>query len=449
MNPAELDMRQVVPLEEIPQPSLADVKSIPGSRTLSVATKASYAVTGQALFAGAHFLVNVLLARWLPAEEYGAFALAYACFLLFTLLYNACVYEPLIVFGSGKYASRFREYLGVLFWLNVPLLAAVTLTMLGLSVTLGHIYSPIVRHAFAVLAVAAPFVLVTWLGRGGFYSQLRPGGAAIGGVVYFFTLLAALLSLWHYGRLSAGAAFWAMGAAGLAASLWLLTRLGVRFRRFSGDIKLETVITDHWRYGRWAMASALVAWFPDNIYYAVLGRTANLEGTAALRALVNLINPMVHVQIALSAVLIPALVRRHARAGFAAMNRMMAKLLAISTPAAVVYLALLWFYRFRVFETLYRGHYETYASGPLFLVALIPLASGPIMVFGSGLRAMARPDSIFWSYVIGVATTLCLGLPFAVKWGVAGATLGLLIASCVTALSMAWLFHRHTLQSAR
>ena len=83
-------------------------------RVFSAATTGGLAILGQGAFAGSHFLMNVLLASWLSPEDYGAFALAYSGFLLFLMLYSACVYEPLIVFGSGRYAGHFHA--GHSFW---------------------------------------------------------------------------------------------------------------------------------------------------------------------------------------------------------------------------------------------------------------------------------------------------------------------------------------------
>src|SRR4029077_6129308 len=138
------------------------------------------------------FLVNVFLARWLSPSEYGAFALAFACFLLFSMLYSACIYEPMIVFGSSRYAGSFQGYFRLLVRSNIAMLAAVSLSMLAVSFLLGWLYSARVQHAFAALALASPFVLLTWLGRGGFYAPLQPGGAAIGGGFYFCILIGAL-----------------------------------------------------------------------------------------------------------------------------------------------------------------------------------------------------------------------------------------------------------------
>jgi O-antigen/teichoic acid export membrane protein len=399
-------------------------------------------VLGQALFAGSHFLVNVFLARWLSAEQYGAFALAFSCFLLFSMLYSACIYEPMIVFGSGSYADSFRSYLAILVRSNLALLAAVSASMLAVSLLLGRMYSSSVQHAFAALAIAAPFILLTWLGRGGFYARLQPGEAAVGGVFYFAIMVGVLYLLRQKGQLSPGTAFLAMGLAGLVSSLYLLIRLSSQSHHVSDEVTLRAVANNHWRYGKWAVASAVVAWFPDNIYYAVLPALSGLGATAALRALINLINPVLHVLYALSAVLIPTLVRHRGRSGIAGMTRTMKTLLSFLVPVSIVYLATLWGFRLALFRIFYGGNYREYSGLPIFLVGLIPIAAGAAMVLGAGLRAIERPNFVFWGYVAASVSTVFLGLPLAYVWGVVGAAAGMLISSGTGAFSLAWLYYR-------
>jgi O-antigen/teichoic acid export membrane protein len=427
-------------------PDLAPVEPIAHTwtpiRVLSASSKAGLAVLGQALFAGSHFLVNVFLARWLSAEQYGAFALAFSCFLLFSMLYSACIYEPMIVFGSGSYADSFHSYLAILVRSNLVMLAAVSASMLAVSLLLGRLYSGNVQHAFAALAIAAPFIMLTWLGRGGFYARLQPGGAALGGAFYFCTLIGVLFLLREKNQLSPATAFLAMGLAGLVSSAFLLLRLGFRWKRTPHDLTVRTVTGDHWRYGKWAVASAVVAWFPDNIYYAVLPAFSGLGATAALRALINLINPVLHVLYALSAVLIPTLVRHRDRSGTAGMTRTMKTLLSLLVPVSIVYMAMLWWFRLALFQAFYGGNYREYSGTPVFLVGMIPIAAGAVMVLGAGLRAVERPSSVFWGYVAASLSTLCFGLPLSRVWGVAGAGAGMLISSSVTALALAWLYHR-------
>src|SRR5215469_3269680 len=68
-------------------------KQLPFDRLRAWTKRGSQSVLQQGLFAGAHFCANVLIARWLVPESYGAFALAYAFFLLLLSVYMALIYE--------------------------------------------------------------------------------------------------------------------------------------------------------------------------------------------------------------------------------------------------------------------------------------------------------------------------------------------------------------------
>lgn len=86
-------------------------------------------MTDQALFAGANFLVSILLARWLKPAAYGAFSLAYAIFLLLGTVHTGLWTEPMLVYGSGRYRENFPAYQQILlrhhsFATGTPVLAA-------------------------------------------------------------------------------------------------------------------------------------------------------------------------------------------------------------------------------------------------------------------------------------------------------------------------------------
>jgi O-antigen/teichoic acid export membrane protein len=411
-------------------------------QVFSAATTGGLAILGHGMFAGAHFLMNVLLARWLPPDQYGAFALAYSGFLLFLMLYGACVYEPLIVFGSGRHARRFQEYFGLLARGNVLVLATLSCLMLGSSFLLSRFLPSGVERDFNALALAAPFVLVTFLGRGGCYARMKPGEVAWGGAFYFFALLTAIVMLHLGGRLSGSAAFLVMGLAGLTASAFLLYRLGFGWRGASGTLRMKQVCGDHWSYGRWALASAVVSWFPQNIYYALLPVNTGLEGAAALRALTNLINPVLHTGSALAAVLVPVLVRHHQQGGITRVRTTMRTLAAILIPGSAAYLLILWLGRSMLFQLLYAGKYQEYKTWPLLLTGLVPMTATAAIIVGSALRALEKPELIFWSYAASTLSVIVLGVPLTLHSGVLGATGSLCFSSFVAAAIMAWCFHR-------
>jgi len=413
-------------------------------RYVSLATKGGLAVVGQALFAGAHFLVNVLLARWLAAEQYGAFALAYSSFILLLWFYSACIYEPVIIFGSGRYADNFREYLRVVIRGNLLLIAVLCSALLVAAVCLAYFDSQDVSHSFFALVIAAPFIFTTWLGRAGFYAQLKPAKAALAGLIYFLALTAFLFVAREIRHLSPFTALVGMGIAGLMASGFFFF-CGIRRlpSAHPGGLKLGTVAADHWHYGKWAIAYSVVAWFPDNIYYTFLPARAGLEAAAALRALVNLINPVLHTIIALAAVIVPTLVKHRQRGGAPEMNKTIRGVMWIFLPGSGVYLAILWFSRSLLFRFLYAGKYANYSTTPLLIIGILPVAATAAMILGAGLRALERPDLIFWSYAAATITTVLIGLPLASRMGVLGATAGMMVSAIIATLMMAYFFVRH------
>jgi O-antigen/teichoic acid export membrane protein len=114
--------------------------SITLSRLGFLVHKGSLAVLDQCLFAGTNFLVNILLARWLSPEHYGAFVLAFSIFLFLSGFHNALILDPMSVLGPVHYKDRSREYLSSLLWIHAGL-------TLGLAIFL--------------VSAAAVFLLVT------------------------------------------------------------------------------------------------------------------------------------------------------------------------------------------------------------------------------------------------------------------------------------------------
>ncbi len=81
--------------------------------------KGFWAVSDQGLFSLSNFALSVLLARWLVPQDYGAFTVAFAVFLLIGTFHTALLSEPMLVFGPSRYKGRFSEYLGALMYGHV------------------------------------------------------------------------------------------------------------------------------------------------------------------------------------------------------------------------------------------------------------------------------------------------------------------------------------------
>ena len=100
--------------------------------------KGGASIADEATVSGANFALGVLLGRWLEPVQYGAFALAYSLFLLIGTFHTSVLTEPMLVFGSGRFAARFRRYIGLLTIGHLGIMVPIGLLVLGASLLLGR-----------------------------------------------------------------------------------------------------------------------------------------------------------------------------------------------------------------------------------------------------------------------------------------------------------------------
>src|SRR5208337_2607621 len=244
---------------------------IPIDRMRAWALRGASSILQQGLFAGAHFATNVLLARWLSPVSYGACARAYSLFLLPLAFYGALFSEPMLVYGPGRHAGEFSSYIRILVRAHFLILIPASLLIAPLGLLLPQFYTREFKLAFLSLIVMSPLLLLIWFSRGALYAQQNPYGAAVAGAFYFILLLFSVWLLQSTGNLSPASALFGMGIASLLVSVGCL----YQFRRtqkgqIEPELKTARVLSDHWRYGRWAVLTAIAIWFPANIFYALL-----------------------------------------------------------------------------------------------------------------------------------------------------------------------------------
>jgi O-antigen/teichoic acid export membrane protein len=308
------------------------------------------------------------------------------------------------------------------------------LLVLGASALLGARVPLETRAAMAALGLAGPAILLMWLYRRAFYVILKPEWALLGAGSYFVLLVGAAAVLRLTARVTPAAAFGAMGGSALLVSLLLALRLRPLWA--AGEPSAASAAREHWRYARWAVASAGLTWIPANLYFALLPVWAGLEGNAALRALTNLVMPPMHALSALSLLLVPILVRQ----GGAKTRPVVGRLLPAFAAGGGLYYTTLVVFRREIMTLLYGGRYSEVV--PLVpLIGLFAFLAGPLSLLGAALRAQERPDKVFWSYLAASAAALGSGVPLAARFGVPGALAGLLFSSLTAASAMFLLYH--------
>lgn len=381
----------------------------------------------QGLFAGAHFFLNILLARWISPEAYGAFAIVYSAFLVLVLLHDALLIQPLLVFGPEQFQDRFPTYLRTLsLWGNSGLAVAGGLFFAGAGTWFGYAGTPHLAAALMGCAAAQPFILFLWLMRRATYVRDQQHLAVGGGAAYAVLVVAALYALRQWAAISAPAAFAVLGGAGLVVGTGIMKQLGVRYSDRAERPFIARALQKHWNYGRWAAGTGVMIWAIGNIYILLLPVWKGLEASGALRALMNLIQPALHIYMAFSVLLIPEFVK--------AQKQGLLKKKALSVAGCFLtggglYWLLAGLFGSDLVTLLYGdGKYSQYSSLFWFLGAL-PFVDGAKVVLEAALRAIEQPDWLFWAYVGATVLTLTVGVGLTAWYGLIGAALGLVGSS--------------------
>jgi O-antigen/teichoic acid export membrane protein len=389
-----------------------------------------WTIADQGLISLSNFLLNVLLARWLSADAYGAFTVGFSILLIVGSFHGALLTDPMLVFGASRFTETASAYLRALIFGHWVLTLPVALVALGSGLGLRFLDAGALSPALLGLAVATPLYLLLLLLRRACYVRMDPRRSAVASGLYLVVTLLAAFAASRMTELSSESGFLALAAGSLASSGWLLSRLGIAWS-FPSRAEISEIVSVHWKFSRWALGTNLAQWVRGNLYFFILPIWGGLEANAAFRALANLIMPLTQPLVAISPLLLPAFVKARARPDFGVTVGRVAILL---TAGAAAYWLGLGLFNQAILDWLYGGKYLEYGH-LAWVIGLIPVCVAAGGTVATALRALERPDRDFWVTAVSAAITLTIGVLLTRAWGVAGAILGSTL-SFVVALAL-------------
>lgn len=270
-------------------------------RSLSIATGIvpfAWLLADQGIFAATNFVINILFARWLSPVDYGMFAVSFSGYLLLTVLHFGAILEPILVQSTKVEPTRTRSYIGVLIKAHALMIAGI----------------------FVLASIG--FVVATWLGSND--AGWAVIGAMVGGslmvtlltarrlcLVFLSTRISALIGLLYATgvvitsyliRCFAGVTWFdmwlVMGGWSLLCSVLIF---GMLYAALNGSERygLGELCRFQWQYARFGLAAAICSWFRVDGVLLMLAHLAGLEVIAETRAVLNIANPTIQVNLAL------------------------------------------------------------------------------------------------------------------------------------------------------
>jgi O-antigen/teichoic acid export membrane protein len=395
-----------------------------------------YSFADQALAVGGTFLANVMLARTQSKEDYGMFVLSYSVFTFLSALHNSAILEPCTVYGSGRYRSRFSEYLRLMVRINAFVALLLTVAVLLVCLVLYWAAPQYLSRALLGLGVTVGVLLSGTFLRRVFYLQRQPVFAAQASLICFVTVAAALWLVAKAHLLNGFSVFLILALGWIAAGLVLGKKLALGHPSQSFLDSEPGYWGEHWKYSKWVFSTAFVFQLTSQGYYWIVAGFLSLKEVAGLRAMQMLVVPIDQVFIASSYLVVPALAARYAS------NRM-GNFLSFSKRygMAVVSATALFALAVRLvgkplMHWLYAGKFDDLVP-VLYILAFLPLVMGIGNVMASGLNAAEKPKLVFYAFLCSGTATLLGGIPLVLRFGLMGAVYGLLLSAGVYTAALA------------
>jgi O-antigen/teichoic acid export membrane protein len=384
-------------------------------------TKGGLAILEYGLIAGSNFVLAFLLARWMTAEQYGAYGLGFSIFLLLSFLYQALLLEPMSVYGGSNFRENLRGYMRTSLKMHNAISAVIFVAFaIAAGVTLALGKSVPLAGALGGLTIAAPCIFLFWLGRRGFYLKISPGPAAVAAALYFVLVVAGTFAINRLHILSSFSAFLVMGLAAAVCGVALLLALRRVLPPSDAVPDLRETWRKHWSYGKWALLASIAGWIPNYLYFTVIGLFNGIAHDGEYRALMNIAGPVLQTYAALSMLFLPYASRVHSKEGKAAAYALTWKFTALFSSGTLVYWAIVIPFRAQVLHVLYAGKYSSVGDYlPYFALETIIWSAG----VGASivLRGMESPRSMFIANCWASVVTLVIGIPatkYFALWGV-------------------------------
>ena len=393
-------------------------------------TQSAISLTDQALTSAAGFGINVLLARWMSAAQYGAFAVSFAAYLFLTGFHNALLLEPLTIFGPARHAPHLRSYFRAQSCVHAILVCPLAFVafIAALALWRRDSHSALVG-ALIGSGVGLPFMLFLWLVRRMCYVIRRPAIAVIGSSIYLGLSLAATVLLHHLKRLTPMNAFVVMGVGSLlGASLIVQQFHSIDVMGEAGPgISWRRVLREDWQFGRWLLGSTVLYTLSTSSQTFFVAGILGLGAAGVLRAMQVPSLAMTQTIAAISLLALPALAYDF---GIGKTVRLRRRGMVISVALgglAVCFAGVLTIGDARIERLLFYGRYAGYARLIPFL-ALIPVANGICAGFSMVLRAAQLPHFDLIANAVGAAVAVPSTVLFVRWWGLAGAAASMVVS---------------------
>lgn len=387
------------------------------------------AVIDQALFSGANFLVNILLAVYLTNTEYGYFAVAFAVSMTVFVIHNAFVIEPLLVFGAGRYKNRKEGLVHLLSQFHVSGMIFLALLLVLAAFLLRLQASGLISDTLYGLALYIPAAATLITLRRLTFLEHCVSRAVFGSALYFISVITLTVLSASEIQLSAKYSLFIMGVAAAVASLSLAVRLPGTNLSLSFMTKKanKTMVSETMRYGYKSAISRIPTAAILPMYFLAIPLTSGVSAAGNARVALNLLLPFQQALAAITVRMIPNLARSSKHRSISMAIKPTKDKIVL---ASIAYALLIYFGYDHINQTFFDSKYDLTSATKAFL-GLYLLSNSLLVLYTAGLRSRELIRPIFISGICSLLFAASIGLILIAYRGYEGLIAALFVGSFI------------------
>jgi O-antigen/teichoic acid export membrane protein len=416
-------------------------------RKLSRFHGAGWSVVDQSLVSVVNFLSIFLLARAMPAGEFGLFVVAYTGLLVLVSLQQAFVIQPHNYMGAplnGQEFARFTAVLALMQFISSGIVCLVLGISGALLIAMGFpLYGKVV---IALAAAAFPWLIQEFMRRA-FYTKSRARSAAFNDFLCYGLQLAGVIWITRSQPSSIEVLF-VYGGSSLIAAFVGFAQLN-EWLDFSGAgsllTRLKQTVAKVWNFGKWLVAQSLVGWFGMSGDTWLIAGMLGTEAVGVYRAVVHLagvLNPLRQASAAYLPARASLVLHRGGRPRLARWVKRTASVLQLAVlPIALVYI----FVPGPILNLAYGGKFSGYETLLALDVVAVVLEFSRFPL-GIAILAMMSSRAMFKVHLIPVVLLPTVGVLLVWMFGIFGVPWFHIIAAAATLGTTFYIYRRHMRQ---
>lgn len=262
-----------------------------------------FAFLDQGLYSTTNFILTVLYAGWLPLTDFGRYVVIWTAVLFIEAIQNSMIIDslPAIVSRHGR-RNRGRIDIAA-FWVVAVFAIASSAALLAAALVLSA-WGSAYALPLLVAAGANPLQRMYLYCRRLCYIRDRQGVAAAAAAAYAVTLFAGAGALALFNTVSVAAILALPGVASMAATAVVLCA-GIGNPMRIRIVNVKWLAAQIWNSGRWLAPAAAISWLMNWGIFPLVAAFSGPGAAGIVRALQNLLTPIVQFNSALNLALLP------------------------------------------------------------------------------------------------------------------------------------------------